>query len=173
MRYRGDMTPTARPLSGTETAAAKQLLRSAAFAHLAMVEPDGPYVVPLNFAYAENEGGPAGELHGRVYFHTGEGRKTDALAADPRVCLSVTDCVVFHQGDSPCADGFSFQSLLVWGDARLIEEGDRRETALRAIVGKYHPEAAGAPFDEAVLARTLIYEVAIESAGFRERPRRR
>ena len=172
MRYRGGMTPTTRPLSGAETVAAKELLRSTPFAYLAMAEPGGPYLVPLNFAYAEDEGGPPGVLHGSVYFHTGEGRKTEALAADPRVCLSVTDCAAFQQGDSPCADGFSFRSLLVWGDARLIEDGSRRETALRAIVAKYDAGAAGAPFDEAVLARTLVYEVAIETAGFRERPRR-
>jgi nitroimidazol reductase NimA-like FMN-containing flavoprotein (pyridoxamine 5'-phosphate oxidase superfamily) len=172
MRYRGGMTPTARPLSAAETAAAKELLRSAPFACIAMVEPGGPYVVPLNFAYAEDRGGPAGELRGTIYLHTGQGRKTEALAADPRVCLSVTDCVAYNQGNSPCADGFSFQSLLVWGDAHLIEDGSRREAALGAIVAKYDPGATGASFDEAVLARTLIYEVIIQTAAFREQPRR-
>ncbi len=167
------MTPTTRPLSAAETAAAKELLHSAPFVHLAMVEPGGPYVVPLNFAYAEDDGHRAGELRGRIYFHTGEGRKTEALAADPRVCLSVTTCVAFHQGDNPCADGFSFQSLLIWGDARLIENAGPREGALRAIVAKYDPGATGAPFDEVVLARTLIYEVTIKRADLRERPRRR
>ncbi len=81
------------------------MLRDAPFAYLAMVEPGGPYVVPLNFVYVA--GGPAQQLDGRIYFHTGEGRKTEALAADPRVCLAVTAGAAFDQGDSPCADGFS------------------------------------------------------------------
>lgn len=166
MRYRGVVTTTVRPLSAAQTAAAKELLRSAPFAHVAMVEPDGPYVIPLNFVFVE--GGDDLE-RGHIYFHTGEGRKADALAVDGRVCLAVTDCVAFHQGDSPCADGFTFRSLLVWGDAQLLQDEDRREAALRAIVEKYDHGAAEAPFNEAVLARTLLYEVAIEAAGYKER----
>ncbi len=171
MRYRGAMDPTARPLSSADTAAAAKLLRDAPFAYLAMVEPGGPYVVPLNFVYVP--GGPTQQLDGRIYFHTGEGRKTEALAADARVCLAVTAGAAFDQGDSPCTDGFSYQSLLVWGQARQIHDGDRRETALRAIVAKYDPAAAGAPFGEADFAQTLLYEVIIEAAGYKEQPARR
>jgi len=168
MRYRGDMETITRPLSSADVAAAEELLRDAPFAYLAMVESGGPYAVPLNFVYVGGEGG----LVGRVYFHTGEGRKTEALAADPRVCLAVTAGAAFDQGDSPCADGFSYRSLLLWGPARRIEDRDRRETALRAIVAKYDPAAAGAPFGEADFAQTVIYEVVIEAAGYKEQPAR-
>jgi nitroimidazol reductase NimA-like FMN-containing flavoprotein (pyridoxamine 5'-phosphate oxidase superfamily) len=175
--YRGDMDSTVKPLSGAEIAAAKEVLREAPFAYLAVVDlggagAGGPYVVPLNFAYVEAEGTPG--LDGRIYFHTGEGRKTAALAAEPRVCMALTCVAAFDQGDSPCSDGFSYRSLLVWGQARPIEDRDRREAALRAIVEKFDPGAAEAPFDEADFARTLLYEVAIEAAGFKERrPRSR
>jgi nitroimidazol reductase NimA-like FMN-containing flavoprotein (pyridoxamine 5'-phosphate oxidase superfamily) len=174
-------------LSSAEIVKAREILRTAPLAYLAMVEPDGPYVIPLNFVYAEDDGGagpkglsaastaPAPEpgqvagLGGRIYFHTGDGRKAKDLAADPRVCLAVTDCVAFHQGDSPCADGFSFRSILVWGDARLLEDENRREAALRTILAKYDQGAAETPFNEAVFARTLLYEVVIEAAGYKER----
>jgi uncharacterized protein len=169
MRYRGGMDATTRPLSSADAAAAEELLRDAPFAYLAMVEQGGPYAVPLNFAYV----GGRGDLDGRVYFHTGEGRKTEALAADPRVCLAVVVGVAFDQGDSPCADGFSYRSLLVWGPARRIEDRDRRETALRAIVAKYDPAAAEAPFGEADFAGTLVYEVFIEAASYKQQPQGR
>ena len=169
MRYRGDMDTTTEPLSNADAAAAEELLRDAPFAYLAMVEPDGPYVVPLNFAYVGGEGG----LDGHIYFHTGEGRKTEALAAHPRVCLAVTGRVAFDQGDTPCADGFSYRSLLVWGPARRIEDRHGREAALRAIVAKYDPAAAGAPFGEADFAQTLIYELVVEAVGYKEQPARR
>ena len=186
MRYRGNMDDNLKPLSATEVAAAVELLHEAAFAYLAMVEAEGPYVLPLNFAYigGDDDGtaGPAvpptgaaprtGALAGRIYFHTGEGRKTAALAADPRVCLAVTANVAFHQGGSPCGDGFTFRSLLLWGEARRIDDPARRESALRAIVAKYDPGAAALPFGETVYARTALFEMTIEAAGYKERPSR-
>jgi nitroimidazol reductase NimA-like FMN-containing flavoprotein (pyridoxamine 5'-phosphate oxidase superfamily) len=176
-------------LSYEQAAAAIQLLREAPYAYLAMTETEGPYVLPLNFAY-EGAGGPApggagpaaaqapaGDpapgatpLDGTIYFHTGEGRKTAALAADPRVCLAVTGGAAFVQGDSPCRDAFSYRSLLVWGRARLIEGAAAREAALRVIVAKYDPAAAGMPFGEKDFAQTLLFAVTIERASFKQEP---
>lgn len=171
------MKTTKRPLSSAETAVAKELLRDVSFAYLAMVEAAGPYVVPLNFVYVEDPGASSTPdvtgLDGRICFHTGEGRKSEVLAADPRVCLAITDGVTFDQGDRPCADGFSYRSLLVWGQARRVEDRDGRETALRAIVAKYDPAAADAPFGDEDFAQTLIYEVIIEAAGYKQQPPRR
>jgi nitroimidazol reductase NimA-like FMN-containing flavoprotein (pyridoxamine 5'-phosphate oxidase superfamily) len=178
MRYRDNMDGTTNPLSGAEAAAALALLREAGFAYLAMAEPQGPYVLPLNFVYIEDGGGTpgsaaapaAGSLTGRIYFHTGEGRKTAALAADPRVCLAATAGVAFHQGDSPCADSFSYRSLLLWGQAHRIDDPARREAALRAIVAKYDPEAATKPFGKADFARTILFEMIIEAASYKQEP---
>jgi nitroimidazol reductase NimA-like FMN-containing flavoprotein (pyridoxamine 5'-phosphate oxidase superfamily) len=189
MRYRGGMDSTTNRLSGPEAAAALELLRGAAFAYLAMVEPRGPYVLPLSFAYVDGDrdgggatspsadtaattagGAAAGLLAGRIYFHTGEGRKTAALAADPRVCLAVTAGVAFQQGDSPCADSFSYRSLLLWGQAGRIDDPARREAALRAIVAKYDAGAATKPFGEADFAQTILYEMTIEAASYKQEP---
>jgi nitroimidazol reductase NimA-like FMN-containing flavoprotein (pyridoxamine 5'-phosphate oxidase superfamily) len=151
-------------------AAAEDLLRRAPFAYFAM---GGPYVVPLNFAYVpagtEDAAGGGSALPGRIVFHTGHGRKTAALEADPRVCIAVTAAVAFDQGEDPCDDAFSYRSLLVWGRARRLEDPAAREAALRAIVARYDPGAGDEPFGEEVFSRTLLYEVAIETAGYKER----
>jgi uncharacterized protein len=180
MRYRGNVDATLDPLTGTEAAAAEELLRDAAFGYLAMVEPEGPYVLPLNFAYVgEAAGSPGGSrgpgpgpapLGGRIYLHTGEGRKTAALRADPRVCLAVTAGVAFQQGDGPCQDSFSYRSLLLWGLMRRIEDPAGRESALRAIVAKYDPEAATKPFGQADFAQTILFEMTIEAASYKQEP---
>jgi nitroimidazol reductase NimA-like FMN-containing flavoprotein (pyridoxamine 5'-phosphate oxidase superfamily) len=169
-------------LPDDEAAAAIRLLREAPYAYLAMTETGGPYVLPLNFAYEEiawaepdaaaapDLCGKSARLAGTIYFHTGEGRKTAALGADPRVCLAVTGGATFVQGDSPCRDAFSYRSLLVWGRARLIEGAAAREAALRVIVAKYDPNAAGMPFGEKDFAQTLLYEVMIEAASYKQEP---
>lgn len=186
------MDAGANPLTEAQVARAEHLLGQAPYAYLAMIEPEGPNIVPLNFAYVSAgllaPGGappcdvppcpppspspsPPTGLGGCIYFHTGKGRKTAALAADPRVCLAVTGQVGFEQGETPCADGFSYRSLLVWGRAQPVEEQSLRELGLRAIVSKYDPGAVEAPFDEADLAQTLVYEMTIDAASYKERPR--
>ena len=72
------------------------------------------------------------------------------------------------QGDTPCSDGFAFSSVVVEGTARLLEELPERLAALRAIVAKYDMIMADRPFDERVLAKTLVYEVTIETLSYRQ-----
>ena len=116
------------PLSAEDLTDARSLLREAPYAYVASVEEQGPYVLPMNFAYAEDR---APRLAGTIYFHTGEGRKTAAWAADARVCVAVTGNVGFIQGDSPCRDGFAYRSLLVWGTIRPVEPKKDRSSGLR------------------------------------------
>jgi nitroimidazol reductase NimA-like FMN-containing flavoprotein (pyridoxamine 5'-phosphate oxidase superfamily) len=161
-----------RPLSDEETARTTALLAEAPFGYLAMAEPDGPYVVPVNYAFVPDPGSGPG-LQGVLYFHSGDGRKTAAIAVDPRVCMAFTAGVAFDQGPSPCADGFSYRSVLVWGQARLLEDRSEREAALRAIVAKYDPKAAETPFDEADFGQTLVYEVRLSAVSYKQQPRDR
>jgi uncharacterized protein len=149
--------------TGDEHSAAAGLLRRALFASFAMIDGDRPYVVVLNFAY---EASPA--PHGRLVFHTGPGRKSAALAANPRVCVTASAGERFHQGDAPCSDGYAFSSVVAEGTARLLEDRGERLDALRAIMVKYDRALADRPFDERVLAKTLVYEVRIEELGFRQ-----
>jgi len=140
-----------------------RVLADAPYASVAMVDTDRPYVVPMNFACDL----PAG----RLYLHTGPGRKSAALTRNPRVCVVVAVDTSFDQGSTPCSDGFAFRSVMVEGGATLMEDSTERETALRAIVGKYDPGAAGEPFDADVLAQTLVYTVDMETVSYRELPR--
>ncbi len=128
-------------------------------------------MVPMNFAYVPGDGpaSGAGAPPGRLVFHTGPGRKSAALELDPYVCVAVTADGTFVQGPSPCEDGFSFRSVLLEGRARLIEDPGERDRALRAIVAKHDPEGVTKPFDEAALARTLVYTVEIDTISYRER----
>jgi nitroimidazol reductase NimA-like FMN-containing flavoprotein (pyridoxamine 5'-phosphate oxidase superfamily) len=183
-------------LSAPDRAQAEAILREAPFAYVAAVERSGPaepapagaapaaarpYVVPMNFAYepatapgeapSEAPGDDAPDL-GRLYLHTGEGRKSAALTGNPRVCIAIAADAAFNQGATPCDDGFAFRSVLVEGRATLLEDRAERERALRAVVMKHDPEAAEMPFAEETLAATLVYAVSIEALSYKTRPRR-
>jgi nitroimidazol reductase NimA-like FMN-containing flavoprotein (pyridoxamine 5'-phosphate oxidase superfamily) len=145
-----------------QRAAVKDILREARFGYLA-VAGGTPYVVPLNFAYVDKAHHGDGDSKGRVgehcadpewgvlLFHTGPGRKTDAIVQDARVCLAVLAEAVFTQGELPCEDSYAYRSVLVEGRAMRITDDAERRWALRAIVLKYDPEAADKPFAEEVL----------------------
>ena len=162
------MTEETRPLSVQETAEARDVLESARIAHLAVAD-GGPYVIPICFAYECPEGS---EEWGRIVFHTGEGRKSRALAMDPRVCLAVVVDAAFDRGPGPCADAFAYRSVLVEGSAIRLEERAEREEGLRLIVGKYDPQATDLPFAEEDFQMTLVYSVTIRSLSYKQRSRR-
>lgn len=159
-----------RPLA--EDARGVAVLNEAPVAFLSLVD-DGPYVVPINFAYEEpdNEDGSRSTAQGRIVFHSGAGRKSVALARDPRVCLAVTTDAALKLGSTPCDDGFTYKSVLVGGRAMLLQNREDREAALRTIVAKYDPDAAALPFDEGDFERTLVYAIPIETVSYKERPR--
>jgi len=137
---------------------AGDVLASALAGHLGMAGPDGPYVVPVSFAHAA----------GKIYFHGGEGLKSRLLEQDPRVCLAATLDVRFVQGDGPCADGFHYRSVLVFGQVRLLTDSRDRDSALRSLVVKYDPENAETPFDAEHLGRTLVYVLDVKEVCYRE-----
>jgi len=159
-----------------ERSCVEQVLNSAKLAYVAMVESPGqnerpsprPYVTPMNFAY---EPPAPGCPEGRLLMHTGPGRKVDALAVHPHVCVSVTAQEELHLGDTPCQDGYLYQSVILEGRASLLTDEVEREAALRAIVAKYDPDAVDKPFDPITFAQTLLYAVHVDVIGFKERPK--
>ena len=130
------------------------------WAVLSCVQPDGtPYSVPLSRA---REGG-------RVYFHCAEeGRKTEALRSNPKVCLS---CV----GDTnPAQDDFSmeYESAILFGTAALVEEREEKIHGLRLISQRYTPFKMK-DFDrviEAALDHTAVWRIDVESITGKARP---
>jgi nitroimidazol reductase NimA-like FMN-containing flavoprotein (pyridoxamine 5'-phosphate oxidase superfamily) len=82
---------------------------------------DEPYVIPINYAYC----------NGRILFHCAlEGRKLDLILADPRVCMAVArqeGHPAPHAGDA-CDN--PFESVLCWGDARIIDDLQERQAIL-------------------------------------------
>jgi nitroimidazol reductase NimA-like FMN-containing flavoprotein (pyridoxamine 5'-phosphate oxidase superfamily) len=173
--------PVTRPGS-KDVLRAEALLHAAPLAFVSFVEADAPYVVPLNFAYVparpetyapDRVPGPPQSPgpYGQLVLHSGPGRKANALARNPRVCIAVVSGAAFVRDVTPCQHGFAFRSVLMEGHATLLEDPIQRQQALRSLVMKYDESTAELPFEEATLAQTLVYAVAIDTLSYRERPR--
>lgn len=139
---------------------AGELLASSTIGFLSLSDDDGPYVVPISYAYDGED----------VYFHGGEGKKARALESEPRVCLAVTGEPVLVKGDNACSDNFRCESVLAFGRVKRLESPLEKDAGLRTIVAKYHAEAAADPLRPEKVAGTLVYRMEIRALTYREMP---
>lgn len=104
-----------------------EIMRSATSGVLAVCGADGwPYAVPLSFVYDD----------GMIYFHSAvKGHKLEVLAENPRVSF----CVVEKDDVVPEEFTTYFRSVIVFGTARIIGDGERKLAALRLLADKYSP----------------------------------
>lgn len=145
---------------GEERRKAGELLASAPLAFLALADEHGPYTVPISFAYDGED----------IYFHGGEGKKSRALEAEPRVCLGVTSEPELVKGDNACAHNFRCASALVFGRVISLESEVEKDAALRTLVAKYDPAAAADPLAPGKVAGTTVYRMEIRALTYRELP---
>jgi nitroimidazol reductase NimA-like FMN-containing flavoprotein (pyridoxamine 5'-phosphate oxidase superfamily) len=97
------------------------LMKTSPSGRLGTIGPDGPYIVPMAFAWYD----------GKVYFHCHtSGKKVNNIAGDDRVCFQV---------DTHSPDTMSYRSVIVMGRAKLVE-GEEVMAAMRNMMEKYGAE---------------------------------
>ena len=113
-------------------------------------------------------GAPFVMLDGRIYIHGAEeGEKLENMLRDRRVCFEV--CQEFglsyaKDSQQACAVNTKYESAVVFGEARAVEDEGEQERALRSLVAKYVPEFAAKEFGTQTFARTAV--VAIENLEY-------
>ncbi len=136
----------------SEQSEIEAILQKALVLRVAMCREGQPYLVPVNFAYAD----------GRLYFHTGhKGMKMDFLAANDRVCFEVDTEVKLLPAPEPCAWGVRYESVVGFGRAKIVQDEAERLAALRLIMERYSGPGEF-EFPAANLARTAVVCIEIE-----------
>jgi nitroimidazol reductase NimA-like FMN-containing flavoprotein (pyridoxamine 5'-phosphate oxidase superfamily) len=104
-----------------------QFLACARVGRLGMLLADGPYVVPVGYAYSK----------GKIVFHTcNTGQKMKTLRRHPNVCFEV---------DEALSDGSMYKSVIIFGVAEILDDPPSMIPYLQALIDKYRVPA---PFDE-------------------------
>jgi nitroimidazol reductase NimA-like FMN-containing flavoprotein (pyridoxamine 5'-phosphate oxidase superfamily) len=130
----------------------EKLLRTAAVGHLGTCWNKEPYVVPLNFVYYD----------GKICFHGAKrGRKLSSLAKNPRVCFEVDQFIGIKQGVKPCSFSTYYRSVIVSGQARLIEKSEEKAQVLRKLVQKYAENPVNLAFGKDELESVDVVEVTV------------
>ena len=142
----------------TELADILQVIEQCRICRLAMSDAEGLYLVPMHFGYAYADG------RLELYFHSArEGRKIDALRANPQVCFEM-DCdmqVYAGNAEIPCTYSSRFLSVIGNGRAEFLEQPAQKAAALNAILR--HQAGREFTFTEAMLQGVVVFRVVAES----------
>ncbi|RII29870.1 MAG: pyridoxamine 5'-phosphate oxidase family protein [Geobacter sp.] len=127
------------------------VIREAQVCHVALADGDQPYVVAMNFGYAD----------GCIYLHSATaGRKLDILRRNNRVCCAFDVGHDLVRADSACSWGMRFRSVIAFGRATLLEGQEEKEAGLRVIMGQYGEGEFNFPAE--ATAKTAVIRVGIE-----------
>ena len=105
------------------------VLRRGTSGVLAVLGDNGyPYAVPISYVYDGTH----------IYFHCAKaGHKLDAIRRDARASF----CVIDKDEVVPEEYTTYFQSVIVFGQIRLIQDERAKRAAIEKLAGKYAPEA--------------------------------
>ncbi len=133
--------------------AAIDFLKNNLVGRLATCDADGqPYVIAVNYVYHE----------GKVYFHSkNSGHKLDNLAVNARVCFEVSRVDELVIQANPCKSSTRYSSVVVFGQAGLLEHPEEKAAVLNAIMASHaggkdiHPVTVPMADSCAVIAITI------------------
>lgn len=123
--------------------------------HLAMMDGDYPYVIPMNFGIEDTENGLV------IYFHGAlAGKKLELIAKDPHAAFSMSRSHEFVAGKVDCAATFKYESVCGRGLLTMVE-GEEKMHALTVITTHYDPGKEH-PFEERHARAVSVFKMNVE-----------
>jgi nitroimidazol reductase NimA-like FMN-containing flavoprotein (pyridoxamine 5'-phosphate oxidase superfamily) len=127
------------------------VIKKSLICRLAMIDGDRPYVVPLNFGYAENT----------LYFHgSPKSRKIQLLRSNPNVCVEFDLVDGIREADTPCRWSVKGRSVIGFGKAVMVESAEKKIEALGIIMAQYSDRQF--EFPEKELNAISVFRVDLE-----------
>jgi nitroimidazol reductase NimA-like FMN-containing flavoprotein (pyridoxamine 5'-phosphate oxidase superfamily) len=119
--------------------------------HVAFSHNDMPYIIPLYYGYRNK----------CLYFHAAlEGKKIDMIKKNDRVCFEIDiQSEIFNTG-VPCNWKNSYQSVIGFGIASLVEDYNAKKDALNILIDHYAP-GTNYDFKEKNVNNTAVIKIEI------------
>jgi uncharacterized protein len=137
------------PLSIEEISA---LLSSQQVGNLGTVSPEGfPYITPVHYVVIES----------KIYIHgLCAGQKIDYIKANPKISFEVFKMNrLIHDPELPCETNTDYQSVIIIGTAKLINDDALKIQVLNEVVKKYTPQHAGKSYPPSMQIATGVIEI--------------
>ena len=132
------------------------LFKRALIGRLGCVRADGyAYVVPMHFVYVSH----------KIYMHgLPKGQKIEILKSNVKVCFEIDEMLSLLDQDveNPCDVNTEFNSIIVQGDAHIVENLEEKKEALAKIVEKFTPHLTDKELPENMVHGTAVIRIDIK-----------
>ncbi len=129
-------------------------LNEAFYGHLATVSNNQPYLVPVNYVIHQNH----------LYIHSAlQGQKLENIRENSRICFEVSHPLRLLPGKKPCQFGVHYWSVLVFGQASILDDLNLKIAALKLFIKKYNHDDNLAPMDSDDIQNVAIIDICIET----------
>jgi len=138
----------------------RAFLKEAKMGHIATSSDGQAFINPTTFWYDE--------AHHQIVFHSNvAGRVRSNIESNPKVSLEASELGRFLPSNVALEFSLQFRSVVIFGEARLVDDPVEARHLLYGLIGKYFPSmSAGKEFREITdkeLRATSIYVIQIES----------
>lgn len=154
---------TKREREVTDPGEILEILDKSKVVHIAMVDGDEPYLVPLNYGYTMEDGKLTLYVHGAV-----KGRKIDVLRVNPKVFFSMECDVESFEGPVACRYGMVYASLMGAGKAEILEDPEEKKAGLSILMKTQTGKEF--VFDDRMVSIVSVIRIPVEYYTAKKRP---
>jgi len=128
--------------------------------HVATHWDDQPFITPTIFWYDSEKG--------VIYFHSNiTGRLRANIERHPEICFETFNSGRLLPSNVALEFSLQYESVVVFGKVRIVDEQEEQEYALNSLLRKYFPEMQPGrdyrPIIDEELMRTSVYAIQVES----------
>jgi nitroimidazol reductase NimA-like FMN-containing flavoprotein (pyridoxamine 5'-phosphate oxidase superfamily) len=144
----------------------RAFLHKAKVGHISSARQNGqPFLNPSTFWFDE-------ENHQIIFHSNVTGRIRSNIESNPKVCFEASELGKLLPSNVALEFSLQFRSVIVFGNARLIDDPQEARRVMYGLIHKYFPEmTAGKEFREITdkeLKRTSVYALQIEEWSGKE-----
>ena len=130
----------------------EEILLHSPLCRIGLVDGDEAYIVPMNYAYAEDT----------LYFHSApHGRKMELIRKNNRASFEITGTEVVVKGDFPCDWTSVYRSVMGRGSMEIVEDTEAKKAGLDVIMRKYGADGE-LVYRKSSLDRMVVLKLKIE-----------
>ena len=155
---------TRREREVTDMNAILEILDKSEIVHIAMIDGDEPYLVPMNYGYTMEDGKLTVYLHGALW-----GRKLDIIRVNPKVFFSLECDVVPFDGDIACRYGTTYASVMGSGIAEIVTDVEEKKKGLSVLMKTQ--TGKDFTFEDKMVSIVSVIKIDVAEYTAKERPR--
>ena len=154
---------TKREFRITDENQIRHILDTAKVLHLGLAVDNEPYVVPMNYGYAMEDGKLVLYLHSAV-----QGKKLDMMRENPRVFFELDCDLSPFEGEKPCQYGLVYSSVMGRGTASIVEDVEEKITAMKMLMKTQTQKDF--EFNDRLVSIVAVIRIDVEEYTAKHRP---